>query len=85
MQETESAVNDAILKLKYEVKKAYYAKGDMDIPTIEIVPIQINWKDEEGKYKGWKEAENFDVKSLDDYDIFFETEEKYFYEQDIYT
>ena len=28
---------------------------------------------------------DFDVESLDDYDDFFRREERYFYEQDIYT
>lgn len=85
MEETESAVDDVVMKLRYEVKKDYYAVGDRDTPTIEIIPIQINWKNEEGKYEGWKEAKDFNVKSLDDYEDFFKREEKYFYEQDTYT
>ena len=85
MEETESAVDDVVMKLRYEVEKDYYAVGDGDTPTIEIIPIQINWMNEEGKYEGWKEAKDFNVKSLDDYEDFFKREEKYFYEQDIYT
>ena len=85
MEETESSVDDVVMKLRYEVKKGYYAVGDRDIPTIEIVPIEINWMNEEEKYEGWTSASDFDVESLDDYEDFFEREEKYFYEQDIYT
>ena len=85
MEETESSVDDVIMKLRYEVKKDYYAVGDRDTPTIEIIPSEINWMNEEGEYTGWKEAKDFNVKSLDDYEDFFKREEKYFYEQDIYT
>ena len=40
---------------------------------------------EEEEYEGWKEADDFDVKSLEDYEDFFEREKEYFYEQEIYT
>ena len=85
MEETESAVDGIVMKLKYEVKKDYYTVGDEDVPTIEIVPSEINWMNEEGQYTGWLLASDFDVESLDDYDDFFKREERYFYEQDIYT
>ena len=85
MEITESSVDGIVMKLKYEVKKDYYTVGDEDVPTIEIVPIEINWMNEEEEYEGWKEADDFDVKSLEDYDEFFEREEKLFYEQEIYT
>tara|TARA_Y100001978_G_scaffold132588_1_gene118549 strand:- start:7 stop:264 length:258 start_codon:yes stop_codon:yes gene_type:complete len=85
MEETESAVDGIVMKLKYEVKKDYYTVGDEDVPTIEIVPIEINWMNEEEEYEGWIRASDFDVESLDDYDDFFRREERYFYEQDIYT
>ena len=85
MEETESSVDDVIMKLRYEVEKDYYAVGDEDTPTIEIVPSEINWMNEEGQYTGWISASDFNVESLDDYEDFFEREEKYFYEQEIYT
>ena len=85
MEETESSVDDVVMKLRYEVEKDYYAVGDGDTPTIEIVPSEINWMNEEGQYTGWISASDFDVESLDDYEDFFEREEKYFYEQEIYT
>ena len=73
------------MKLRYGVEKDYHAVGDRDIPTIEIIPSEINWMNEEGEYTGWIRASDFDVESLDDYDDFFRREERYFYEQDIYT
>lgn len=85
MEETESSVDDVVMKLRYEVKKDYYAVGDEDTPTIEIVPIEINWMNEEGQYTGWISASDFNVESLDDYDDFFDREQRYFYEQEIYT
>jgi len=85
MEEIESSVDSLVMKLRYEVKGEDYAIGDEDYPSIAIVPIQINWMNEEGEYEGWKEAVDFDVKSLDDHDDFFEREEKYFHEQNIYT
>ena len=85
MEETESSVDVVIMKLRYEVKKDYYTVGDRDIPTIEIVPIEINWMNEEEQYTGWISASDFNVESLDDYDDFFDREQRYFYEQEIYT
>ena len=85
MEITESSVDGIVMKLRYAVEKDYYTVGDRDIPTIEIVPSEINWMNEEGQYTGWLLASDFDVESLDDYEDFFEREEKYFYEQDIYT
>ena len=85
MEEIESSVNSLVMKLRYVVEGEDYAIGDEDYPSIAIVPIQINWMNEEGQYTNWIDASDFDVESLDDYDDFFEREEKYFYEQDIYT
>ena len=85
MEEIESSVNSLVMKLRDEVQGEDYAIGDEDYPSIAIVPIQINWMNEEGQYTNWIDASDFDVESLDDYDDFFEREEKYFYEQDIYT
>ena len=85
MEETESSVDDVVMKLRYAVEKDYYTVGDRDTPTIEIVPIEINWMNEEGQYTGWISASDFNVESLDDYDDFFDREQRYFYEQDIYT
>ena len=56
MEETESAVDGIVMKLKYEVKKDYYTVGDEDVPTIEIVPIEINWMNEEEEYEGERES-----------------------------
>ena len=85
MEEIESSVNSLVMKLRYAVEGEDYAIGDEDYPSIAIVPIQINWMNEEGQYTNWIDASDFDVESLDDYEDFFEREEKYFYEQDIYT
>jgi|TARA_B100001250_G_scaffold374148_1_gene360785 hypothetical protein len=85
MDEIESSVNSLVMKLRYAVEGEDYAIGDEDYPSIAIVPIQINWMNEDGKYTNWIDASDFDVESLDDYEDFFEREEKYFYEQDIYT
>ena len=85
MDEIESSVNSLVMKLRYAVEGEDYAIGDEDYPSIAIVPIQINWMNEEGQYTNWIDASDFDVESLDDYEDFFEREEKYFYEQDIYT
>ena len=52
---------------------------------IYFIPSEINWMNEDGQYTGWISESDFNVESLDDYDDFFEREEKYFYEQDIYT
>ena len=85
MDEIESSVNSLVMKLRYAVEGEDYAIGDEDYPSIAIVPIKINWMNEDGKYTNWIDASDFDVESLDDYEDFFEREEKYFYEQDIYT
>ena len=85
MDEIESSVNSLVMKLRYAVEGEDYAIGDEDYPSIAIVPIQINWMNEDGKYTNWIDASHIDVESLDDYEDFFEREEKYFYEQDIYT